>query len=279
MVCSIAGIGGIAVMLVSLTATPSEAQQFSANVVNTQSSPPKTSRLYVGQTKIRIQNLTNGQPDGAAIFDVANNSMTFLSDKDRMYIGGGNSSLVNNAVSKMGGASLWRVFRPANASDPCTTWNSVVRSYAQLYNNRTPPTFSCRSEGSDNVDGRPAQKWAVTSVDSGTTKHGEVWIDNALHVVTRSVDQGERGGMELRDIHEGSQAESLFEIPAGYKPFDPTALLAKLKGQGGGAAIGDMLGAAAKDVGNDAATSTTDEAKQKTKDEVKKKIKGILHFP
>lgn len=275
----VSSIAGTVVMLVSLTATPGGAQQFSANVVNTQTSRPETSRLYVGQTKIRIQNLTNGQSDGSAIFDVANNSMTFVSDKDHMYIGGGNSSLVNAAVSKMGGASLWRIFRPANASNPCTTWNAVVQSYAQLYNNRTPPSFSCSSEGSDNVNGRPAQKWAVTSVDKGVTKHGEVWIDDELHVVTRSMDQGERGGMELRDIHEGPQPESLFEIPAGYKPFDPTALMAKLKGQDGGAAIAGMLGAAAKDVGNDAATSTTDAAKQKTKDAVKNKIKSILHFP
>ena len=276
MVCSIAGM---AVMLVALTATPSEAQQFSATLVNTENSPPTTAQLYVGQTKIRIQNITKGKADGAAIFDVANNSMTFVSDKDHMYIGGGgSSSLVNTAVSRMGGASLWRVFRPANASDPCTTWNSVVQSYAQLYDKRTPPSFSCTSDGSDKVDGRPAQKWAVTSVDNGTTKRGEVWIDDELHVVTRSKDQGEKGGMELRDIHEGSQPESLFTIPAGYRPFDPTAMMAKLKGQGGGA-IADMLGAAAKDVGNDAATSTADAAKQKTKDEVKKKIKGLLHFP
>jgi hypothetical protein len=61
------------------------------------------------------------------------------------------------------------------------------------------------------VNGRPAHKWAVTTVDDGKTESGYAWIDDRLHVVSKSQD--DEGTMELRNIVEGPQPESLFQVP------------------------------------------------------------------
>lgn len=72
--------------------------------------------------------------------------------------------------------------------------------------------------GSDSLNGRDTVKY------EGVSKKGEkmhVWVDTKLHVVVKT----DEGGFELRNIQEGSQPASLFEVPAGYTKFDMGAMM------------------------------------------------------
>ena len=50
-----------------------------------------------------------------------------------------------------------------------------------------------------------------------------MWVDTKLHCVVKT--DGAAGSIELRNIKEGSQPASLFEIPAGYTKFDMGAMM------------------------------------------------------
>lgn len=280
---TIATLAGIPLVLASLAALPCRAQEFSADVVQKPADGTTTTRLYVGTDAMRIQTLDGGQPSVAMIFDVEHNAMTMVNDKDHTYIGGANSALggaAMQAMNRTGGGGLLRIFHPTTSGEPCTEWNTIVQSYAHLDSMSTPPHFSCQDMGSDTVNGRPAHKWAVTSTRGSETEHGEVWIDQKLHVVSRSRAMNGKDEMELENISEGPQSDALFAVPAGYREINLSSVMAHLRdGKSADSSIAAMLGAAAKDVGKDAEQSTKDAAKQKTKDNVKSKLHKLIHVP
>ncbi|MGE5111397.1 MAG: DUF4412 domain-containing protein [Acidobacteriaceae bacterium] len=78
------------------------------------------------------------------------------------------------------------------------------------------PGMTCKKVGSETVNGRDCDKWEFS-------KNGQVteteWIDKKLHIAVKS--QHEDGSTwELKNIKEGPQPDSLFEIPAGYQKLD-----------------------------------------------------------
>ena len=267
-------IVAVALAATPLMTSPCHAQEFSADAVNS-TDTGATMRVYVGKGKMRLQTLKSGQPEASVIWDATQKSTTILLDRQHEYIGGNTSPLFNAAFSASGVPTIVRLFQPNDTGDPCSEWNNAVLPFRD--STHAPPHFSCQSAGSDAVNGRPAQKWTVTTTQDGKTQTGTVWIDSRLHVVSKSQDQDDKSEMELRNIQEGPQPDAVFQIPAGYRPVDTNALLAKLKGDS--TAIADMFGAAAKDIARSAATTTTDAAKQKTNDAVKKKIRSVFHMP
>jgi hypothetical protein len=74
---------------------------------------------------------------------------------------------------------------------------------------------TCRKVGSETVNGRNAVKYEGTN-SSGETE--QVWLDPKLRFPLKW--QGKNHGGELRNIQEGGQPASLFEIPAGYTKMD-----------------------------------------------------------
>lgn len=75
-----------------------------------------------------------------------------------------------------------------------------------------------RKVGTETVNGRSCDKLEVTDKSGKST----LWIDQKLHFPVRM--QGQDGAtMDLTNIKEGPQDPSLFKLPAGYKPFDPSA--------------------------------------------------------
>ena len=69
--------------------------------------------------------------------------------------------------------------------------------------------------GNETVNGRSAVKY------EGTNSGGEpssVRLDPKLRFPVKW--QGKSSGAELRNIQEGTQSASLFEIPAGYTKMD-----------------------------------------------------------
>jgi len=265
-----------AIAIVAVAAPPrAAAQQFSADVVRIPDRGTETTRLYVGSSNLKLQSLENGQPSSSALWDFNTKAFTILLDNQHAYIGGTNTALVSQLMAKSGAPPMWKMFRPSPNTDPCTTWNALIQ--ASTAADSTPAGHTtCRSLGNEAVNGRAAQKWAVTSTDRhGKTDKGTVWIDSRLHVVSRTQDS--TGTMELRNVQEGPQPASIFAIPASYHPLDVRKMMAGAFASE--SALGKAFGNAVKQVGNDAATSTADAAKTKATTSVSKKLKGILGLP
>ena len=62
------------------------------------------------------------------------------------------------------------------------------------------------------MNGRAATKWQMTEKD-GKTSTG--WMDDALTVMLRH--ESDQGTVELQNLQEGPQPDSLFVVPADFQ--------------------------------------------------------------
>jgi hypothetical protein len=188
-------------ILVSLLSVAAFAQDFSADMVSTyKQGKPHTSKIYVGNNKMRVE---TGEEEraGAAIIDFSNNTELVVMKQQQMYMQMPLHQMTESALT------FWR----PDPTDACPQWQKL----AATFKDAKERIVSCRKVGNDIVNGRPAIKYEGTSSDGKT---GNAWIDPKLRYVIKW--QGSDGGMELQNIHEGSQPASLFEPPAGYRKFD-----------------------------------------------------------
>jgi hypothetical protein len=198
---------------------------FSAEMFDSAHADKPMSRIYLGGGRVRLQSM-DSTSIGAIVVDPSHGTTLIVNDPAKAYIDAGMfTPLVTIAF-----APLMRVLRPAGAGDPCSQWNSAVNpfgAFAKSDKNRPVQQWTCTSQGSDNVSGRPAHKWGVTSNDPADGPM-TVWIDDKLHVMSRSVDKD--GGMEMRNISEGPQPDSLFTPPANYKKLTISSILGGMMG-------------------------------------------------
>lgn len=86
----------------------------------------------------------------------------------------------------------------------------------------------CSKLGSDTLNNRQVDKWELSFSREGKTMRSLVWIDPKLGMAIREESPG-LGVMELRNIKEEPQPDSLFEVPKDYQKLDPPSM----PGQGG----------------------------------------------
>ena len=196
-VCCLAGVIGVG--------QRARAQEFSADLTKTNGHADK---IYAGKTKVRWetneQNSTMGRT--AVIFDDTQNKYVIVMPDRRMYMDSPTGN-VKQLITR-----LWRV---QNADDACPQWKKVAEEAGSDKN-----WGSCTKVGNDTVNGRSAVKYEGISKDGKKT---HIWVDSKLRCVLKT-DEGS-GGFELRNIQEGPQPASLFEVPAGYTKFDMGAMM------------------------------------------------------
>jgi len=160
---------------------------------------------------------------GALVLDPAHKATLLINDRKQEYLDAG---MFTSLVTATFGPVL-RFFRPAGAGDPCTQWNTTTMPFASLSHSKSDalPHFTCKSLGSESVDGRAAHKWQWTN-DAQNGGSGLVWIDDRLQVVTKAEDSGDH--MELRNIKEGTFAASMFTPPTSYKKVSVTSIMGSL---------------------------------------------------
>jgi hypothetical protein len=193
---------------------------FSAEIVDPAQPAKPPSHIYLGAGKLRLES-EDTSSIGAIIFDPAHGKTLIVNDQAKSYIDAG----LFTSLIAVGFAPVMRVLRPAGSGDPCTQWNNALSpfgAFVQRDRSAPPPQFTCRSLGAELVSGRPAQKWAVTSNDPDAGP-ATVWIDDRLHIMARSQDRN--GAMEMRNVQEGPQPDSLFTPPAGYRKLSLTSLV------------------------------------------------------
>jgi hypothetical protein len=71
--------------------------------------------------------------------------------------------------------------------------------------------------GSETVNGHPTTKYEVTAKTDDKVTQIHQWWATDIHFPVKTAAVDGSWSMEYRDIKIGSQPDSLFEVPAGYK--------------------------------------------------------------
>jgi len=186
-----------------LSATFTIAQtEFSAEIFDGKKAEPQA-KVYFGKDKIRFESeKKDPRGGGAMIMNLATQSTTVVMDQQHMYM-----ELPAQIAAQR---NTYHFFRTGDVDSACSDW------LAQSWNKGG----TCHKVGNDTVNGRSTVKY------EGTNSRGEagtMWLDPKLRFPVKW--EGKNGGGELRNIQEGAQPASLFEIPSGYTKFDMGAMM------------------------------------------------------
>jgi len=174
--------------------------EFSADIVD---NSPKGSRgptkVYFGKDKMRFDSPDNGDPrgGGAVIFNLSNESWTVLMAKQQMYM--------EMPATMMENRGMFHFFMTGDPADACADWLKLAANKGG----------TCHKVGSEMVNGRSTIKYEGTNAKG---EPGAAWFDTKLRFPVKW--DGKNGGGEMRNIQEGPQPASLFEIPAGFTKVD-----------------------------------------------------------
>lgn len=151
--------------------------EFSADFVD---SSGATGKMYMSKGRMRTDTKM-GPVTSITIFDMAKKTGYSIMPAQKMYM---EMKMPENAPTA----------NATSTGNPCAT-----------------AAMTCKQGASEMVNGRSATKWEITS--GGTTT--STWIDDKLKIPVKTEAAGHT--WELKNIQEGSQPDSLFELPAGYK--------------------------------------------------------------
>ncbi len=174
--------------------------EFSAEIVNTQKGDSPSAKIYFANDKVRVEPVQKARGGaGAFIMNMTTQTSIVLLDQQRMYME------MPQQMAAMHNPYAYTFFRTGDVEAACSEWASQPRNDGG----------KCRKVGSDTVNGRSAIKYEATSANGDT---GYFWIDPKLRFPVKW--QGKNASGELRNIQEGTQPASLFEVPAGYTKMD-----------------------------------------------------------
>ncbi len=175
---------------------PAFAQQFSADLVRLKPEGAAPSKVMASGDMLRLE-AGSGAHLSVLIADLKQQTGLLLLPDDKMY-----------SMIRPGQVSLTiPFFHPMDAESACGAWEKAVDK---------PGT--CKKVGDETIDGREAVKYTGTARNGDT---GSAWVDRKLRFVIKW--EGQAGAAELRNIHEGQQDASLFQIPKGYQRSDVRA--------------------------------------------------------
>jgi hypothetical protein len=169
--------------------------EFSADIVDLQKSGAQTkAKVYFTKDKMRVEPSANSAHSGGAmIVNFATQTSIVLMAQQHMYM-----EMPANAQMQRQGYLL---FQTGDIEAACTDWQKTGHNQGG----------TCRKVGNDSVNGRSTVEFEATNAN-GDVNH--FWIDPKLRFPVKW--DGKNNSGELRNISEGSQPASLFEVPAGF---------------------------------------------------------------
>jgi hypothetical protein len=199
---------GTALWLVA-SALAAPAQQFSADLIRTDAGgadPRPAGKLNVLNKNVRIE--TSDVPDGFFLVLGNADAAYFVRPAQRIFMNAKESSL------------LTQLLVAVDPNDPCRQWQAAARIAGANQSRQ----WRCERSGDDMDQQRTIKYQAISP--QGRRYFG--WIDPQLRFPVRL--QSEDGAVvDLVNIREALQPESLFVVPAGYRKFDPQRLIDRLK--------------------------------------------------
>ncbi len=196
----IARISCFLALMLAASLVPAQTE-FSAEMVDLQKpDKPTQAKIYFAKDKIRIESQNTGaKGGGAVIMNFATQTSTVLMPQQHMYM-----EMPAQAQSqRMGYANAF--FRAGDVENACADWQKMGHNQGG----------SCHKVGNESVNGRSTVKYESTNA-SGEVSH--FWLDPKLRFPVKW--EGKNSAGELRNIQEGTQPGSLFEIPAGFTKME-----------------------------------------------------------
>jgi hypothetical protein len=162
---------------------------FSADVVTTTQGGTATAKIYIKNGKKRIEMTSNGSPS----------VMIIRPDKKVIWM--------ISPETKTYRAVPMRNRKRSMISD---VWDSNEKSERKFV-------------GKETVDGHPTKKYQVIEIIDGKKKpSGYLWEATDMHnfLIKHQTEDGKRTTL-CKNIKRGGVADSLFNLPAGYKKIAP----------------------------------------------------------
>jgi len=173
--------------------------EFSADIVDLQKpGTPTQAKIYFAKDKMRIESQTASAHGGTVIMNFVTQTGTVLIPQQHIYM----EMPMQAQTQRMGYASAF--FQAGDVENACGDWQKMGNTQG-----------SCHKVGSDTVSGRSTVKYETTNASVDIS---HFWLDPKLRFPVKW--EGKNNSGELRNIQEGAQAASLFEIPAGFTKMD-----------------------------------------------------------
>lgn len=160
-------------------------------------------KYYFGGTKLRMEMNAAGH-QSITITDINTKVVQTIMPDQKMYMEMNmNGMMMKNKMPDM---------KPYDPNNPCAGDDNVT----------------CTKVGSELMNGRMTDKWQFTAKPGKKGVNRTVWIDKANHIPIKTVmDDGTT--VEFKNIKEGPQPASLFQVPAGYQKMDMGNMMRGMK--------------------------------------------------
>ena len=178
--------------------------EFSADVVDLQKpGAPTTAKLYFAKDKMRMEaQASSPRGGGVVIMNFATQTADILMPQQHMYM--------EMTIQAQGQRQTYSFFEAGDVENACGDWQKIAHTQAG----------TCHKVGTETVNGRSAVEYEATNSSGDVTR---VWLDAKVRFPLKW--QGKSSGGELRNVQDGPQPASLFEIPAGYTKMDMGSMM------------------------------------------------------
>jgi hypothetical protein len=205
-----AGLGLLALVgLLMCGRAPAQAQQFSADLSIRQGDGPAAAagKLRVFDARVRIE--TPDLADGFFLIDGATPTAYFVRPAVRVLMEARQSS------------RLIRLFVQVDPNNPCRQWQAMARLAGVV----DQGDWRCERSGEETIGGRDVIAYRAVST-SGREFFG--WIDPVLKFPLR-IKTEDGVVITAENVGDEPQPAGLFEVPQGFRKFDPEALIRQIK--------------------------------------------------
>ncbi|WP_213738703.1 hypothetical protein [Bradyrhizobium sp. dw_411] len=193
---------------------PARAQQFSADLVTLKDdgAPAPAGRLRVSGDKVRIE--TPELADGFFVIEGTKHAAFFVRPAARLFMEARQSN------------RLTRIFVPVDPDNPCRQWEAMAK-VAGIVNQdaKDQGNWRCERIGEETVEGNNTIAYrAILSPNQEMLG----WIDSARKFPLR-IKTEDGTVVAAQNLRDEPQSAQLFEIPSGFRKFDPEALIRQIK--------------------------------------------------
>lgn len=173
--------------------------QFSADMMMTPGKsgvPPTNGKFFFSGTKTRMEMSAGGQ-QMIMITDLDRKVVDQLMPQQQMYM--------EHAIGQtMGGRGpAMPEIKAYDPNNPCSN----------------DPNVTCKKVGTEMMNGRMCDKWEFTGKPGTHGVARTLWIDRSNHIPIKTV-MPDGMTIEFKNLKEGHQAASLFQVPSGYQKMD-----------------------------------------------------------
>jgi hypothetical protein len=172
--------------------------EFSGDIVDLRRADAPATKIYFTKDKMRVEpTVAVGHGGGAVIVNFATQTAIVLMMQQHMYM----EMPAQGQSQRLG----YAFFEADDVENACSYWQKSAHNQGG----------SCHKMGSESVNGRSTVRFETTSA-SGEVSH--FWLDAKLRFPVKW--DGKNNSGELRNIQEGTQPASLFEVPAGFAKME-----------------------------------------------------------